>query len=258
MTDASPGMVAAPGLRVLIVGATSAIATACAHRWGARGALLYLVARTPERLETVASDLRIRGFRVAGTHVLDADVLPAHEAMLEAAVAALGTIDVALVAHGTLPDQQACESDPDVAIRELHTNATSVIALATRLAHQMTRQGHGALAVITSVAGDRGRPSNYLYGSAKGAVSIFLSGLRARVWRRGVWVTDIRPGFVATPMTAGLPLPAPLVSTPDAVARGILRAIARRRAVAYTPGYWRFILWVIRMIPEPVFRRMAI
>lgn len=242
---------------VLIIGATSAIAGACARRWALRGDRLFLVGRDSEKLAAQAADLRVRGAE-AEVFVMDANDLAAHPAMLMAAVAWLGSIDIALVAHGTLPDQRACEADPLLAVQELATNGGSVMALLTLLATRVELQRAGALAVITSVAGDRGRPSNYVYGSAKAAVSVFCEGLRARLFRSGVTVTDIRPGFVATPMTQGLALPARLVAMPDAVARRIVAGIDRGADVVYAPAFWWGIMWIIRHIPRAVFKRLSL
>jgi short-subunit dehydrogenase len=244
--------------RVLIIGATSAIATACARRWAEEGADLFLVGRDAEKLDALARDLRVRGAAAARTVQMDANDVPAHSPMLAAAVEALGGIDVALIAHGTLPDQAACEADAALALREFSTNGASVIALLTVLANQFQAQRAGALAVITSVAGDRGRPSNYLYGSAKAAVSVFCEGLRARLLAAGVSLTDIRPGFVATPMTQGLRLPAVLVSQPHVVARQIVAGIDRKADILYVPGFWAAIMLVIRNIPRPVFKRLRL
>jgi len=244
--------------RILIIGATSAIAAACARHWTASGASFFLVARTPEKLDQTAADLRARGATVVHTHLLDATDFDAHPAMLEACVAALGVIDVALLAHGTLPDQQACERDARVALGEFTNNGTSVIALLTLLANRFEVQRGGTLAVITSVAGDRGRPSNYLYGSAKAAVSVFCEGLRARLFRAGVHLVDIRPGFVDTPMTQGLALPRLLVAQPEAVARRIVAGIDRRKDVLYAPAFWAGIMLIIRWIPGGVFKRMKL
>lgn len=243
---------------VLIIGAGSAIAEACARLWAARGAALFLVARSPAQLDSLAADLRLRGARVVNTAVLDVNDTAGHPAVLQAAVDALGRIDVALIAHGTLPDQPVCEHQPEQMLREFATNGGSVMALLMALAGHMAPQRHGALAVITSVAGDRGRPSNYVYGAAKGAVSIFCEGLRARLFKVGVAVVEIRPGFVDTPMTRGLPLPQALVSTPARVAQRIVHAIDQRRDVVYVPAYWALIMAVIRSIPRVVFKRLSL
>ena len=261
--------------RILIIGATSAIAIACARLWAARGASLFLVGRDPTRLETVGADLRVRGAKSVEHFALDANDLAAHAAMFDAGWAALGGIDLVLIAHGTLPDQAACERDPRLALSEFATNATSVIALLTGLAERLVSRELGAqgrsggdgaargpraaaIGVITSVAGDRGRPSNYVYGAAKAAVSVFCEGLRARLFTHGITLTDIRPGFVATPMTEGLPLPGPLVARPEAIAPRIVAAVEGGRDVVYAPAFWRWIMLVVRNIPRAVFKRIRL
>ena len=242
--------------RILIIGATSAIAAACARIWAGQGASFVLVARDMEKLDQVAADLRARGASAAITTKLDAMDFPSHPAMLQAAVATLGQIDVALIAHGTLPDQKACEQDAALAANAYAVNATSVIALATAIANQLESQHSGTLAVISSVAGDRARASNYVYGSAKAAVSAFCEGLRLRVAKSGVHVLTIKPGFVDTPMTKGMNLPGPLLATPDQVAADIVKAIERKRSTLYTPMIWALIMLIIRNIPGPIFRRL--
>ncbi len=244
--------------KVLIVGATSAIANACARLWAAQGAELFLVGRNTEQLQLIADDLRVRGAARVETHGLDLNHFDAHEGMLQACFALFGTLDVALVAHGTLPDQQACERDVALALQEFSSNGLSVIALLTRLANRFEVQGHGSLAVISSVAGDRGRPSNYLYGSAKAAVSAFCEGLRARLFKAGVHLLTIKPGFVRTPMTQGLKLPGLLLAEPEAVATDILRSIERRASVRYTPWFWWPIMQVIKSIPVLLFKRLSL
>ncbi len=243
---------------ILIVGATSAIALACARQWATEGARFFLVARNGERLKQVADDLSARGAQLASRHQLDINSLEHHADMLEQCVGALGTIDIVLVAPGTLPDQAACQADPAVAVREFNTNATSVIALLTRIANTLEAQRRGTLAVISSVAADRGRPSNYLYGSAKAALSAFCEGLNARLFKAGVHVLTIKPGFVSTPMTEGLPLPGPLVASPEKVASDIVRAIGKRKDTLYTPWFWSIIMLIIRSVPRPVFKRTSL
>lgn len=240
--------------RILIIGATSAIAEATARAFAARGARLFLVARDAERLEAICADLRVRGATADG-NVLDANDTAGHAAMLDAAWAALGSVDVALIAHGTLPDQAACSASVAVSMQEFATNGTSVIALCVALAQRL--QAPATLAVISSVAGDRGRASNFLYGSAKSAVTAFTSGLRQSLNGSGVNVLTIKPGFVDTPMTAAFRKGA-LWATPAQVAAGIVRAIEKRRAVAYLPWFWWGIMRVITHIPEAVFRRIRL
>lgn len=244
--------------RILIVGATSAIAMACARLWAAEGAALFLVARNPQRLAETANDLAQRGAASVDTLELDVNDHSRHAAMLSKCADTLGQIDVALIAHGTLPDQQACEADTDVLLAEFATNATSTVALLNRLAGRFEAQRCGTLAVISSVAGDRGRASNYVYGSAKAAVSTFCEGLRGRLFRHGVNVITIKPGFVDTPMTRELALPRALVVSADQVARRIVSGIARGRTVLYVPAFWALIMFVIRAIPQPIFKRLRL
>lgn len=241
---------------ILVIGATSAIACACSRIWASRGEQLILVARDLERLELIAADLIVRGAAKVDCVQLDLDDLGRHELVLNRVFADYPAIDISLIAVGVLPDQQACSQDASLAVKQFQTNAVSVMALLTSLAHRLGSQGRGAIGVITSVAGDRGRPSNFYYGSAKAALSVFCAGLRASLFKKGLTVTDVRPGFVATPMTAGLLLPRKLVSSPEQVAVDIVRAVERGQPVCYTPGYWRAIMWVIRQIPDFIFKRL--
>ncbi|MCL6690563.1 SDR family oxidoreductase [Pseudomonas sp. R3.Fl] len=241
---------------ILIVGANSAIATACARTWAAESARFFLVARNAEKLEQVSADLGARGAAEVKTYELDLNHLTDHETMLAKAFDSLGRVDICLIAHGTLPDQAACERDLDLALYELSSNGLSVIALLTRLANRMEEQRTGTIAVISSVAGDRGRPSNYLYGTAKAAVSTFCEGLRARLYKVGVQVLTIKPGFVDTPMTQGLSLPKALLATPGQVARDITQAIDKRCNSIYTPWFWSPIMLLIRNIPTFIFKKI--
>lgn len=243
--------------KVVIIGATSAIAEATARLYAARGAQLFLVARNAERLEDIAADLRVRGSQEVFHATLDMNDLPDHARVIEAIWSSLGNVDVALIAHGTLPDQGQCENSADVALKEFSTNGTSTIALLTAMAPRFEAQRKGTMAVISSVAGDRGRQSNYLYGSAKAAVTAFTSGLRQRMAKLGVNVLTIKPGFVDTPMTKEFKKGA-LWAKPGAIAHGILRAADRGRSVVYLPGFWLPIMLVIRHIPEFIFKRIKL
>lgn len=242
---------------IFIIGATSAIAAACARRWCGSGARFYLVGRTSDKLRQVVDDLSARGAEVK-TCQLDLNVLDSHAGLMLEAFEWLGRIDVVLIAHGTLPDQKACEQDATLAIREFISNGLSVISLLTHLANLMEAQGFGSIGVISSVAGDRGRPSNYLYGSAKSAVTAFCSGLQARLFKADVNLTIIKPGFVDTPMTKGLSLPGILVATPDQVAADIIKGIDSGKSVLYTRWFWRYIMLAIIHIPDRIFRKMKI
>jgi short-subunit dehydrogenase len=244
--------------KILIIGATSAIAEHAARLFAARGDALFLVARNADRLRDVAADLNVRGAMRAATATLDVADFNAHQGVLDAAERELRGIDVVLVAHGTLSDQAQCQQSADALRREFDVNAISTIALLTILANRLESKRSGTLAVISSVAGDRGRESNYVYGAAKAAVSTFLGGLRQRLAKAKVNVLTIKPGFVDTPMTAGIPNKGALWTQPDRIAAGIVKAIDRRRSIVYLPWFWRPIMFVIRQIPEPLFKRVKL
>jgi decaprenylphospho-beta-D-erythro-pentofuranosid-2-ulose 2-reductase len=243
--------------RVLILGATSAIAVAVARRFAADGDRIALVARNRERLQALADDLRARGAAQVETEIADLTEHVRHRALIEQAHRALGGLDTALIAHGSLPDQAACARDFERTRAEFETNALSTLSLMSELAGRFEENGSGTLAVIGSVAGDRGRQSNYVYGAAKGTVALFAQGLRNRLHGRGVRVITIKPGFVDTPMTAAFDKGA-LWAQPDRVGADIHRAIERGRDVVYTPWFWRWIMLVIRLIPEAVFKRLKL
>lgn len=243
--------------KILIIGATSAIAEAAARRFAQRGDALYLLARNSERLDALLADLKIRGAAVTAGAPFDANDFGQHAAAIERAAGALGGLDAVLIAHGTLPDQQAAQADVALTLQEISTNALSVISLLTLIANRFEAQRSGTIAVIGSVAGDRGRQSNYVYGSAKGMLAIFLQGLRNRLCKSGVHVLTIKPGFVDTPMTAAFPK-GPLWATPEQVGGAIVSAMDRKRNVLYTPFFWAGIMAIIRAVPEAVFKKLSL
>jgi len=244
--------------KILIVGATSAIAEATARLFAQRGDALFLVGRKADVLESMAADLRVRGAQAVGLHVLDANDFAGHEAMLNLAESALGGLDVVLIAHGTLGDQKASEASVAVTLRELNTNGVSVVALLTLIANRFEQRRAGTIVVISSVAGDRGRQSNYVYGSAKALVTAFTSGLRQRLFPLGIPVITIKPGFVDTPMTAAFPKGA-LWAKPQQIAAGIVSAVDKGSAtVLYLPWFWRWIMLIIRSVPEALFRKLKL
>ena len=240
---------------ILVFGATSAIAASVIATWAARGERLHLVGRDAEKLAAVAAASPSRG----GVTTASADLgaLDEAEALVDAAVTALdGRVDLVFVAHGDLGDQLRSEHDFGEAERILRVNFLSVVALLVPLATRLERQGSGALAVITSVAGERGRPRNYTYGAAKGGLNIYLQGLRSRLYAAGVTVTTLKLGPVDTPMTAQHRKTA-MFATPDRAARDIVAAIDRRAGEVFVPGYWRMVLWIVRNTPEGLFQRLG-
>ena len=243
--------------KTLIIGACSAIAQATAHLFASAGDSLFLVARDEEKLKQQADDLKVRGAEQVECFAMDVLDYDKHKTMIERAAEKLEGIDLVLIAHGTLPDQKHCEQSVEKTRQEFEVNCVSVISLLTHLANYFEGQGKGTIAAISSPAGDRGRQSNYVYGSAKGAISIFMQGLRNRLSKSGVHVLTIKPGFVDTPMTRdfkkGL-----LWASPDTVAKQIVTAINKKKNVAYVPKFWALIMLIIKLIPEPVFKKLKL
>ena len=252
-THASAG--SSTPLKILVLGATSGIAEATCRIWAAQGASLFLVARNPEKLAAVAADLTTRGATYVDTQVADLDDTAAHPALLAHAINSLTGMDVAYLAHGILGDQPAAEKDFEVAAQILHTNFVSAVSLLTWLSNFCVQRHAGVLAVISSVAGDRGRKSNTLYGASKAGLNAYLGGLRNRVDREGVTVLTIKPGPIRTAMTAHMP-GAQKFADVDKTAQTIVKAIAARRDTLYVPFQWRPIMAVIRAIPESIFKKL--
>ena len=240
---------------ILIIGATSAIAESVARLYAIDGANLYLIARNEPRLTTMAHDLRVRGAASVVVTTFNVDDFSAHQTIIDKAYEALKTIDIVLIAYGNLPDQKAMEKSAGDAIIACNTNAISVISFLTILANRFEESKQGTIAVITSVAGDRGRQSNYVYGASKAMVSVFLQGLRNRLYHSNVNVLDIKPGFVDTPMTAHIQKSGPLWAQPNEVAKDIVKAIEKKKNILYTPFFWRYIMLIICSIPECLFKR---
>lgn len=243
--------------RVLIVGATSAIAAETARVYAAYGARLFLTGRHAGRLEATAADLRVRGAATVETALLDVTDRERCATMVDQAWKAFGGLDIALIGHGVLPDQARSQASAEEAVQAIEVNFLSAVAVLTPLANRFEAEGRGCIAVITSVAGDRGRQSNYVYGASKGGLDRFLEGLRNRLHRSGVAVVTLKPGFVDTPMTAGMKQGLLFVSARRA-GRAVHRAIERRRNVAYIPWFWRPIMSIIRALPETVFKRLRL
>lgn len=244
-------------MHVAVFGATSAIANETAKLFAVRGASFSLVARRQDRLEAIREDLVARGAQAVHLHAQDLCELDKIPELCRAIEQSGGPVDVVLIAHGTLSNQSACQEDFSQLQREFATNFTSAAALLHYFANVMEERKRGQIAVVSSVAGDRGRQSNYVYGSAKAALSTFLSGLRNRLTPSGVQVLTVKPGFVDTPMTAHLKK-GPLFVGPEVVAAGIIRALDKGRSEVYLPWFWAPIMAIIRNIPEPIFKRLRL
>jgi short-subunit dehydrogenase len=241
--------------KILVLGATSGIAEATCRIWASQGASLFLVARSAEKLAAVAADLRARGASLVDTAVADLDDTDRHPALLAHAVNSLAGLDVAYLAHGVLGDQTRAEQDFNTTAHIFHTNLIAPISLITWLANFFVERRGGTIAVLSSVAGDRGRKSNYVYGSSKAGLSAFLDGLRNRVDREGVNILTIKPGPTRTAMTSGMKGSEKFADV-NAVAKAIVTAVDKRMDTLYVPFQWQPIMFVIRHIPERVFKKL--
>jgi len=243
--------------KIIILGATSGIAMEVQRQLAHEGCELLLVARSPQRLAEIQVDLAARGAQRVVTYSADLASVEQHAAIFEFARCTLADFDTVLLAYGSMHDQKDSEASVDALLGELNVNFVSAAALLTLFAADLEQRRTGCLAAITSVAGDRGRRSNYVYGSAKGALSLFLQGLRSRLHPAGVRVITIKPGPVQTPMTDHLPSAARFAE-PEQVARDIVRALERRAPdVLYTPKVWRYVMTAVRHIPESLFKRLS-
>lgn len=245
--------------RYVIVGGTSAIAEHCARIWVTKEALdLTLVVRDKKRADSVAADLMVRSpnsmIRVIASNFLMPESI---EKTLEE-IYLVGTVDCVLIAHGSLPDQKACEGNLTSNASELSINGVSPALFAEAFAAEMSNSGKGQIGIISSVAGDRGRKSNYIYGAAKGLLTRYAQGLQHRFAGTKVVVTLIKPGPTQTPMTAHLKDNGANMADVTTVAQNIVDGMAKKRAVIYTPGKWFVIMMIIRHLPRIIFNRMDI
>ena len=242
---------------ILILGATSAIAKHTTRLFAADEHSLYLVARNKGKLAAMKQDMLVRGAKDVHYEILDLADSKQHEDLINRATKTMGSIDTVLIAYGTLADQSKSEESYENTLKELQINCLSVISLLTILANQFEQQKSGCIAVISSPSGDRGRQSNYIYGTAKGALTIFLQGLRNRLAKSKVHVLTIKPGFVDTPMTKDFKKGA-LWANPNVISKGIYNAIKKKREVVYLPFFWRYIMMIIKSIPEKIFKYLSL
>lgn len=240
--------------RILVLGATSAIAEATCRLYAAEGARLLLVARDGEKLDPIVRDLGLKGASAVASEVMDLAKTDPATAMPRL-VARLGGLDTVLLAYGTLGDQAQAERDLGRAAGIIRDNFSSAAIWCLAAANVIEAQKSGSLVVIGSVAGDRGRQSNYVYGAAKAGLGVLVQGLAHRLSKVDAKAVLIKPGFVDTPMTAGMAKGGPLWSTPEKIAAVIRRAADRRAPVVYAPTFWRLIMSVIRAVPAPIMHR---
>lgn len=240
--------------KVLVLGGYSAITQAVLNLLAKDESIFYLVGRDQAKLMIVRDHLKTISNCEVHIEALDLTKIEEHRGLLERAIKAMNGLDLLFVCYGILPNQGVLEKEPEKAIVNYQTNAFSTINFVSLAANYFEEKGKGTIAVVTSVAGDRGRKSNYFYGSAKSCVDTFLEGLRHRLFRKGVKVVTIKPGVVDTPMTANLDRKV-LVAKPETVANDIVRAIESGRLVVYTPWFWRYIMCVVRLLPKGIFYR---
>lgn len=244
------------GMNILVAGATSLIAQETLRAFAEQGKCNFLlISRSKQKLDAFAEDLKARGALSVGTLVGDLVDSSFHKTIVETAKRDLLSIDLAFLAWGMLGDEDSAQLNFQEAKKIIVVNGTSYISLLIELGNFFQNQQSGTIAVITSVAGDRGRKSNYTYGSSKALVSAFLSGFRGRMADFGVKVIDIKPGRVSTPMTAHLSH-SPLMAEPSYVGKVIYKSILRGRPVVYAPWYWRWIMFAIKFIPIAIFNRI--
>jgi len=241
---------------VLVVGASSGIGRAIARRWALAGSNVILAGRDIEDMNRSAADLRIRSGHRVEVVPFDALAFDTHESFWrECKSRAGGTIDGVIMLHGNLPAQSDAQADVNVARAAIDTNFTSAVSILSLAANDFEANRHGFVCVFSSVAGDRGRQSNYVYGSAKAGLTTFLQGLRVRLFKSGVSVVTVKPGFVDTGMTWGLPGMF-LVAHPKSVADDVYRAVEKGKPTIYTPFFWRYIMMIIKSVPDFIFKRM--
>jgi hypothetical protein len=244
---------------IVIIGATSAMAEHCARLWTQGHVVdLTLVGRDAARMERVATDLQVRSpqseIRIVQADFLDPNAI---QATVDE-ISTQGKVDIVLIAHGSLPEQSECQNDLQACKDALEINGISPVLYAEAFAQHMTQANHGTIALIGSVAGDRGRKSNYVYGSAKGMVTRYAQGMQHRLAGTGVKVVLVKPGPTDTPMTAHLKSQGAKLATVETVAQQIVDAIEQGKSVTYAPRKWQFIMLIIRHLPRLIFNKLDI
>ena len=242
-------------MNIIIIGATSEIAKEVGRIYADKNNNFLLIGRDPQKLDNIKSDFLARGATRALTHVSDLDDNNSYQPLFDVSCNIFNQIDLLILAHGTLPDQLSIENDFSKVEIYARTNFISYVSLLSVFAKKFESQKNGSIAVFSSVAGDRGRRSNYIYGSFKAGVQAFLEGYAARMSRVGVHVLDVRPGMVDSPMTSHLKKGLLFAST-EKVAKDIVKSIGKKDFVLYTPFFWKYIMLIIKMIPKSIFCKL--
>lgn len=240
---------------VLILGATSDMAVAIARQLATEGYSITLAGRSKERLEALESDLRVRHKIMVSSAVFDALDFNSHQKFYDSLSE---KPDIVICVFGFLGDQQQAQTDWNHCADIIHSNYTGAVSILNVVATDFERRKKGMIVGISSVAGERGRQSNYIYGSAKAAFTAYLSGLRNRMFQHGVHVMTVKPGFVKTKMIEGLTTPGPLTASPKAVATRVSKAMRKKKNVMYVLPVWSMIMLIIRMIPEGIFKKLKL
>ena len=241
----------------VIFGATSAIAQAVAVLHARQGYTMALIGRNSEKLNQIKANLEVQGAPSVSIHVQDLNDFEQHQPLIQQILQEIGTLDRVLIAQGTLPDQIALQQDYALTEQCIKDNALNTISLCSHIATLLEQQKSGIIAIISSVAGDRGRQSNYIYGACKAMVTTFAAGLRNRLAIANAHVVTIKPGFVDTPMTAHIAKGA-LWAQPEDVAKDIMTAFEKRKNIVYTPWFWRYIMLIIMHVPEFIFKKLKL
>jgi len=240
---------------VLILGAASDMAIAIAEKFASEGCHIQLAARNVQRLEAMQSDLAIKyGSRVS-VHEFDALAFAEHGSFFRDL---MPKPDITICVFGYLGDNEKAFADWDEAARIIHSNYTGAVSILNYVGAHYAARREGIIAGIASVAGERGRQSNFMYGSAKAGFIAYLSGLRNKMFHSGVHVATVQPGFVYTKMTEELKLPKMLTATPEEVAETVFRAVQKKKNIVYVKWFWRWIMLIIRCIPEFIFKRLKL
>lgn len=245
-------------MSLLVLGGNSLIAKHVAEKFAQNRQDVFFAGRNEEELKKLSSDFKIRYNINAFWDYFDAVDYQKHKTFFDNVLNKMPDLENALIAFGYLGDQEKAENDFDEAKRILEVNLVGVVSVANILVDYLKKRGKGSIIAISSVAGDRGRQSNYVYGAAKGGLSIYLQGLRNRLSNTGVKVITVKAGFVDTPMTYGMDLPKILLSNPDKIASDIYSAFQRDKNIIYTPWFWRPIMLIIKLIPEKIFKKLKL